>query len=398
MSRNVCSEGYASPWVCTQCGTCVAVCPTDALSMREADHGCRYPVANDERCVSCGVCAEVCPGPRLIDLANHDRPTEADRVYGALERCGLGWASDEAVRRASSSGGLVTAVLLHLLKSGAIDGAVVTDLGGEGCMPRTRLVRDSEEVAAACGSKYMLTSCAEALADVVSAEDGPFAVVGMPCQVQGVRRAMRASEAMRRNVALCISLFCGGTKDFRYRALLARKMGLDGEHLVRFTFRGEGWPGAISGEDARGEIGSIPAYDDELSAIWRRAALTPPRCLVCDDPLGAAADVVVGDPWHIDDDREGPGRSLFLARTEAGLSAIEHARNGGAVEIDETITHSDVMRSAQGILWRRYYAPSRVRLASLWARGWRQAASEAPRPSLGLIARAARAFVLSRRR
>jgi len=41
---------------CDFCGTCVAVCPTDAIDLKESS------IAVDEkRCTRCGDCVDVCP-------------------------------------------------------------------------------------------------------------------------------------------------------------------------------------------------------------------------------------------------------------------------------------------------------------------------------------------------
>ncbi len=40
---------------CAYCGACVAVCPVDALRLRETMILC------DEKCISCGNCEKACP-------------------------------------------------------------------------------------------------------------------------------------------------------------------------------------------------------------------------------------------------------------------------------------------------------------------------------------------------
>ncbi len=49
---------------CTHCGACVAVCPTDALSM---DRGSMEVIFSDEECVACELCIKVCP-PRAMEV------------------------------------------------------------------------------------------------------------------------------------------------------------------------------------------------------------------------------------------------------------------------------------------------------------------------------------------
>lgn len=49
---------------CTDCGTCIVVCPTNALYMDPAS----YEVVFDpDECVACGICVPVCP-PRAMSI------------------------------------------------------------------------------------------------------------------------------------------------------------------------------------------------------------------------------------------------------------------------------------------------------------------------------------------
>lgn len=41
---------------CDQCGSCIAVCPTDALMLTETD----LQIDRD-RCTLCGICVRICP-------------------------------------------------------------------------------------------------------------------------------------------------------------------------------------------------------------------------------------------------------------------------------------------------------------------------------------------------
>jgi len=41
---------------CDFCGVCVAVCPTDAIELREAQW-----ILSQERCTDCQLCVFVCP-------------------------------------------------------------------------------------------------------------------------------------------------------------------------------------------------------------------------------------------------------------------------------------------------------------------------------------------------
>lgn len=42
---------------CVACGTCLTVCPRQAVHI---EHGC-YAVVDPVRCVGCGLCSKACP-------------------------------------------------------------------------------------------------------------------------------------------------------------------------------------------------------------------------------------------------------------------------------------------------------------------------------------------------
>lgn len=250
----------------------------------------------------------------------------------------------------------------------------------------------------------MITSVEQALEQVMAAEDGPFAMVGLPCQVRGVRKALDCLPRFRDRISLYIALFCAGTKDYRFRSMIARRMGLDASHLRSFSFRGGGWPGKACGTDDHGREAALAANDRRVGRVWSRGRLTPVRCLLCDDPLGAAADLAVGDPWHLPGVEGSDGASLVLVRTPVGVGAIREAVGKGAVVASRHCDPSEVCVAQPGILRRRSLAPCRIRLISHWACGWRDIVRVLPpsapgstvRGAVGLAAHLLHDFLLRR--
>ncbi len=47
--------------LCDLCGSCIAVCPVDAISMDEF-----YLLIDNERCTKCGNCVVVCPARAIL--------------------------------------------------------------------------------------------------------------------------------------------------------------------------------------------------------------------------------------------------------------------------------------------------------------------------------------------
>jgi len=59
---------------CTGCGTCIDVCPTDAIRIRDGK------AVIDMACVDCGACPRVCP-----EGAIRKQPTGAPAALGAAK-------------------------------------------------------------------------------------------------------------------------------------------------------------------------------------------------------------------------------------------------------------------------------------------------------------------------
>ena len=105
--------------LCTGCGTCVGICPEDALEMViDNPKGIYVPQLDRESCNECGICFEVCPG-HSVDIKGLNTEIfgkePEDILLGNYINCDIGHATNYKIRYNSSSGVLVTALLLFSL-------------------------------------------------------------------------------------------------------------------------------------------------------------------------------------------------------------------------------------------------------------------------------------------
>lgn len=56
-----------SPEDCTNCGLCIEVCPTEAISTQEVD-GKTVAVIDPDACTRCGLCIETCPTEAISEV------------------------------------------------------------------------------------------------------------------------------------------------------------------------------------------------------------------------------------------------------------------------------------------------------------------------------------------
>jgi coenzyme F420 hydrogenase subunit beta len=320
---------------CVQCGTCVAVCPSNSLGVNLLTN---LPELV-KMCTGCSLCWDFCPRAGLRYEATWPRPegapadppgTESDddwKLTGSPASAGLGVVEEMwAVRTTLEVGGLqdggaVTAILEALLESNAIDGAIVSKPSSDPAEPWkgiATVATTTEELRGAAGSFYNQTMALAAL-DVTGVDlpDRPrLAVVGTPCEVQGLSAMQQARWDTGAHDAgaaiLSIALMC--TKSFDYEGLMLRelrdKRGIELGDVRRLDV-------------TRGRL-VVELHDgtvavDEPIKHFHGAALK--GCDECADFLGRSADLSVGSVGSAD------GWTSVLVRTPAGRAALDAARH-----------------------------------------------------------------------
>lgn len=325
----VLSVSFRARELCTRCGTCVGVCPVDALSLDAS----RFPVLDMEDCIECGRCGRCCPGGRvsyeaLTKLCFGDACEDVDDFDGqVLESC-LAHATDDAMRKSGASGGAVTAILSALLQSGTVAGCVVTRMSSERPWEGDAFIATSlDELMTAQQSLYLCIPV-NAILNALRDREGRFAVVALPCQIQGLRLAMKEDSQLATRVACIIGLFCATTIEPYFPEELLQMRGLQKEQVAGFRFREGEWPGRICAMMPDGSPRPLHPSNFKDGAINYMAYLySPPRCQVCLDGSSEFADIAAADAWARDaaGGYQNRGETRLLIRTDAGAAALATA-------------------------------------------------------------------------
>ncbi len=304
---------------CVGCASCVTICPVDVF-----DYADERPVdTRTDACVLCVLCVEVCP---VLRPADRDLPAMLDLLepsvdegfgpygYGVYARS----TNPEWVARAQD-GGLVSALLIHGLESGAIRGAVVGDvMPDQRQVGRPLLATTPDEVLGAAGSRYTYSPNTLALVEAMERNVSPIAVVGVPCQVDGVRLQQNSSISVsvarwyRDNVGLVIGLLCSESFTHESIARLGEMIDVEPSRIANINIKGKV---VVRLDDGEVRTASLKKYQE----------FARPACLYCLDYGAENADISAGgvgiDDW-----------TLTLVRTEAGHRALQAAIDDGWVE------------------------------------------------------------------
>ena len=334
--------------ICTGCGTCSAVCPTDAIAMR-ISNGLFLPEIIEDKCISCRLCLECCPGysvdlERLSSEIFGKQPE--DPFLGDFLECYVGHSNDDQIRSGSSSGGIVTQLLVYALENDLIDGALVVRMSRDSPLePEPFIARTREEVVSASKSKYCPVATNVVLKKILS-EDGRFAVVGLPCHIHGIRKAETAIEDLKNKIVLHIGLFCGHTVNFMGTELLLKKLRIKKNEVTKIDYRGHGWPGSMSIQLSNGRSLNV-RFNRGWKAYWNVFSpffFTPLRCMMCSDQFNELADVSVGDPWLPEFTGSSLGESILITRTQTAGEMLALMSDNEVLSLN-TISPSRVKES-----------------------------------------------------
>jgi coenzyme F420 hydrogenase subunit beta len=322
--------------LCSGCGLCAGLAP-DAIKMETVAPGYSRPRvgapvnADAERAI-----ATACPG--ALVAAWQDAPSRHP-YWGPYHRVLTGFATDPAIRHAGSSGAALTALAIHALETGMVDGVlhVVADPERP---TRNRMAWsiDAASVLAGAGSRYAASS---PLAEIDTLLSGGrrFVFIGKPCDVSALRQLATVDQRVDALVPLKLAFFCAGIPSHAGADRIIRAMKLEPATVTAFRYRGNGWPGLTRAETADGQVGEMCYADSWGRQLSKEIQF---RCKICPDAVGGVADIAAADAWYGDDGGypefdERDGRSLIMTRTTTGEAVLDAAVSRGQLSIEPLV-------------------------------------------------------------
>lgn len=312
--------------LCTNCGTCISVCPTGAIYCKQGESNFEIKLEK-KKCNHCGLCLRVCPGQEVDfenlnkNLFGEDHEIRHDSNLGYFRDCYLGYAKDSNIRSQCSSGGVVTSILIYLLKNKFIDGVLVTTMDSQRPLISKPFITYSEtEIIEARGSKYTPVVLNQCLSEIIKSEKKKFAVVGLPCHIHGIRKLQDINPILKEKIKVCLGIMCGQGVNFSGTKFVLKQLGLKDDDVKSFRYRGDGWPGNITAISSDGQIKKIPYL--QASRTFSMGFFTPERCFLCSDLTNELADISFGDAWMSRLMKRKSGINCVIARTKTGRELI----------------------------------------------------------------------------
>lgn len=329
---------------CHKCGTCAGICPDLCISLNKG-----LPELVKE-CLSCGLCYKNCPG-RGFNFSEFNKRLFGENLpdadVGYYRSIYISNAADSAVRKQGASGGVVTALLLGLLKRKEISAAVTVRMNiDKPWLAEAAVATLPDDIIKSSQSKYVvmpLSSVFREFADI----RGDIAFVGLPCHIHAVRLLEKNNWPHIKKTKYAIGIFCGFNMDYKATDFLINKSGIRRNDIKSLQYRGGDWPGGfcIIAKDGKRFFVEKHIYN------YLNLMFIPKRCLVCPDLTNEFADISIGDAWKGNSSHL--GYSTVIVRTKKGVDLINNASLSKDIAVRQTDKLHLVRGHSQLILYKK---------------------------------------------
>lgn len=325
--------------LCEGCGACSGFCPLGILT--HAGDECE-PVL-DGKCKPCGICYKVCGG-KYVNLPEMERALFGrqrdlnhpfEHWFGIYRECLVGHSNDNELRKGGAAGAMASALMIFALETGKIDVALLTGMDKKQPWRAAPMIAtNAKEVLPSQQSKYQMAPTLTLLS-ALAKDYNHIGVVGLPCQIWPMRKAMHVPGAKKiaEKVVFTVGILCAAQYYFMGTVhLLKEWCGIENvEDVTELQYRGGTWPGSFIVKTRDGREVSHPQRQykyHHLIPYYQRD-----RCTMCLDYSADVADVSVGDIWTLSEPGELGGLNQLLVRTESGEKMVREAERQGYISV-----------------------------------------------------------------
>ena len=352
--------------LCSGCGVCAGVCPADCLQMQV--FGGKYqPLLVGECLPRCNLCLNVCPfsdHDLLRDdiaksLFGEPHGLRYDPATGYYLQAFVGHSLIADQRERGAAGGVATWLLERLVAAGEVDRVISVGSvrGPNQPLFEYQTCLDADQVRSTAGSKYYPVEISAALRSILrDPEHGRYAIVGLPCVLQGVRRATLKYPRLKRRVRFLLGLVCNHCPGSYYTEFLCALAGVSRSDVRTVEYRVKGAQRAndygfraLAGD---GTWSRSVWFQGLPSRIWNKQYFAYNACSYCDDLFAEMADVVFMDAWLEEFLPDTRGSSIVLVRNLELQRVLEDGCRAGLCDLSPC-SIKDVTASQKNQLRRK---------------------------------------------
>lgn len=296
---------------CCGCAACMNICPKNAITMVEDEHGFVYPQINKKQCVKCGACKKVC------GYQNPPEKHKTEKVYAMATK-------NKKMLEQSASGGVFAMIARNFIENGGIVYGVALVQENTKLLPKHIRIDVIEDLVRLQGSKYVQSEIGTIYQQVKSdIQDGQKVLFsGTPCQIAGLKKYMGREY----NNLVTVEVICHGVPNARffndYIAYMEQKRKTP--KTVNFLFRDKS-----KGQDettkflyADGTSNIVSGKTTSYVSLFLKSLIHRFNCYSC--PFATSnriADITLGDFWGFHEEYPELDKNIKLSN-ERGVSCV----------------------------------------------------------------------------
>ncbi|MDE5770083.1 MAG: Coenzyme F420 hydrogenase/dehydrogenase, beta subunit C-terminal domain [Ruminococcus sp.] len=281
---------------CCGCGSCMNICPKNAIFMKEDKLGFRYPVIEPEKCIGCKKCVTAC----AYQVHNPEENHQLIAAYGVMSK------NNELTRLSASSGVFAELAKLVLDNKGIVYGCSMEFCNGTPVVKHIE-VSSIKMLPKLQGSKYVSSDTGLIYRSVKENLKSGKTVLfsGTPCQVDALKSFLKNE---RTDNLITVDIICHGVPSNKmfsdYINLLSNKLG---GQITDFRFRDKsvdwGVKGSVYFVNRRGVKKKKPIIA-QLSSYYKLfldGVICRDSCYKCKYAnKNRTGDLTLGDYWGFD--------------------------------------------------------------------------------------------------
>ena len=319
--------------LCTHCGTCVGL-SNKQLTMKQTENG-PIPISVSDKINLDKLAYDACPGKgfNYPSLANNIFGSQVDdwRI-GFYKEIFVGYSLNDSIRRNGASGGIITSLLIYLLKNKLIDGTVTVRQGSpKPWLAKPIIATTEDEIIKCAQSVYSPVSVNTIIEDIISF-NGKLAFVGLPDQISSIRFLQSKNVTWSKKIKYVFGPYAGTNLYSGAIESFLRSHGYSNLNEIKeLKYRDGEWPGYLKILMKNGTIlKSKKFYYNYLIPFY----IT--KCsLFMVDFCNELTDISVGDAWHPKYENLGEGYSVIIARSQKGLNLLKQMKEQKRIALNK---------------------------------------------------------------
>ncbi|MBN2520780.1 MAG: Coenzyme F420 hydrogenase/dehydrogenase, beta subunit C-terminal domain [Bacteroidales bacterium] len=284
-----------------------------------------------------------------------------NRYLGTYLSNYIGHVTNDNYRLRSSSGGIITWLLLNLLKEKKITEAVfVGESEDKNVLFEYKISSNEQEIIDGASSKYYPVELSKVLSKIEK-NIGEYAIVALPCFTKGIRYLQMQNDVFKDRIKFIISPVCGHLKSKHYADFLTWQKGLNPYNIANINFRKKyiDLPASQYGTEFKiKEAKRIITYafkneSFDMALNWGHGMFKYPACDYCDDIFGELSDISVGDAWLKDYMSDYKGNSIIIIRNNVFQKLLKKGLANRDLFLNEVNTDTIIASQLGGIRNKR---------------------------------------------